>query len=503
MPIIFAYLPWIVLAVAIIAILASGYVKAPPDMAYIISGLHKKPRILIGKAGIKIPFLERLDKLSLGAIQIDVKTGSAVPTAEYINVKVDSTVSVRVGRDPESIALAAQNFLNVSRDQIAHKINDLLEGNIREIVGQMRLTEMVGDRKLFSEKVQANAVPDLRAYGLELITFNVQNFIDDNDVITNLGIDNVEQIRKGAAIAKSNAQREIAIAEAANAKQANDAKVQAQEEIAKRNNDLAIKQARLQKEADQERAQAEAAKGIEAENQRKLKEVAETDANIARAQREAELKQKQIELKEYELDAIVRKQADADKYQAEKVAEAELVARQRKADAERYEQEQAALAAMKAAEAAKYAKEQEAAGIRAVGEAEAEAIRAKALAEAEGIDKKAEAMKKYGEAAIIEMIVGALPEIAKNVAEPLSKVDKITMYGEGNSAKLIGDIVNGTSQITEGMTQGLGLDLRAILAGALGGKLSAGIAAPAAVTAPVAEEKAEPAAEPVLPAEEE
>ena len=503
MPIIFAYLPWIVLAVAIIAILASGYVKAPPDMAYIISGLHKKPRILIGKAGIKIPFLERLDKLSLGAIQIDVKTGSAVPTAEYINVKVDSTVSVRVGRDPESIALAAQNFLNVSRDQIAHKINDLLEGNIREIVGQMRLTEMVGDRKLFSEKVQANAVPDLRAYGLELITFNVQNFIDDNDVITNLGIDNVEQIRKGAAIAKSNAQREIAIAEAANAKQANDAKVQAQEEIAKRNNDLAIKQARLQKEADQERAQAEAAKGIEAENQRKLKEVAETDANIARAQREAELKQKQIELKEYELDAIVRKQADADKYQAEKVAEAELVARQRKADAERYEQEQAALAAMKAAEAAKYAKEQEAAGIRAVGEAEAEAIRAKALAEAEGIDKKAEAMKKYGEAAIIEMIVGALPEIAKNVAEPLSKVDKITMYGEGNSAKLIGDIVNGTSQITEGMTQGLGLDLRAILAGALGGKLSAGIAAPAAVTAPAAEEKAEPAAEPVLPAEEE
>ena len=478
------YLPWVILAVAFVAVLASGYVKAPPDMAYIISGMHKKPRILIGKAGIKIPFLERLDKLSLGAIQIDVKTGSAVPTAEYINVKVDSTVSVRVGREPEMIGLAAQNFLNVSRDQIARKINDLLEGNIREIVGQMRLTEMVGDRKLFSEKVQANAVPDLRAYGLELITFNVQNFIDDNDVITNLGIDNVEQIRKGAAIAKSNAQREIAIAEAANAKQANDAKVQAQEEIAKRNNDLAIKQARLQKEADQERAQAEAAKGIEAENQRKLKEVAETDANIARAQREAELKQKQIELKEYELDALVRKQADADKYQAEKIAEAELVARQRKAEAERYEQEQAAIAAMKAAEAAKFAKEQEAAGFLAAGEAEAQAIRAKALAEAEGIrakalaeaegiDKKAEAMRKYGEAAIIEMIVGALPEIAKNVAEPLSKVDKITMYGEGNSAKLRGDIVTGTSQITEGMTQGLGLDLRALLAGALGGRLAA------------------------------
>ena len=483
MPNIIRYLPGIILAIAILAILASGYVKAPPDMAYIISGLHKKPRILIGKAGIKIPFLERLDKLSLGAIQIDVKTGSAVPTAEYINVRVDSTVSVRVGRDPEMIALAAQNFLNVSRDQIAHKINDLLEGNIREIVGQMRLTEMVGDRKLFSEKVQANAVPDLRAYGLELITFNVQNFTDDNDVITNLGIDNVEQIRKGAAIAKSNAQREIAIAEASNAKQANDAKVQAQEEIAKRNNDLAIKQAQLQKQADQQKAQAEAAKGIEAENQRKLKEVAETDANIARAEREAELKQKEIELKEYELDALVRKQADADKYQAEKEAEALMAARQRKAEAERYEQEQAALARMKAAEAAKYAREQEAEGVRAAGEAEAAAIRAKALAEAEGIrakalaeaagiDKKAEAMKKYGEAAIIEMLVNALPQIAKNVAEPLGKVDRITMYGDGNATKLIEDIVAGTSQITEGMTQGLGIDLRALLAGVLGGRLA-------------------------------
>lgn len=483
MPNFIRYLPGIIIVIATLAILASGYVKAPPDMAYIISGLHKKPRILIGKAGIKIPFLERLDKLSLGAIQIDVKTGSAVPTAEYINVRVDSTVSVRVGRDPEMIALAAQNFLNVSRDQIAHKINDLLEGNIREIVGQMRLTEMVGDRKLFSEKVQANAVPDLRAYGLELITFNVQNFTDDNDVITNLGIDNVEQIRKGAAIAKSNAQREIAIAEAANAKQANDAKVQAQEEIAKRNNDLAIKQAQLQKQADQQKAQAEAAKGIEAENQRKLKEVAETDANIARAEREAELKQKEIELKEYELDALVRKQADADKYQAEKEAEALMAARQRKAEAERYEQEQAALARMKAAEASKYAREQEAEGVRAAGEAEAaairakalaeaEGIRAKALAEAEGIDKKAEAMKKYGEAAIIEMLVNALPQIAKNVAEPLGKVDRITMYGDGNATKLIEDIVAGTSQITEGMTQGLGIDLRALLAGVLGGRLA-------------------------------
>ena len=117
-----------------------------------------------------------------------------------------------------------------------------------------------------------------------------------------------------------------------------------------------------------------------------------------------------------------------------------------------------------------------------MGQAEAEAIRAKALAEAEGIDKKAEAMKKYGEAAVIEMIMNALPEIAKNVAEPLSKVDKITMYGEGNSAKLLSDIVNGTTQVTEGISAGMGLDLKSLLAGALGGKLAAGSPQPVQVT---------------------
>ena len=241
------FIPVIIIAVALIVILATGYVKSSPDVAYIISGPHKKPRILIGKSGIKIPFFEKLDKLSLGAIQIDVKTRTAVPTAEYINVKVDSTVSVQVGRTDEMIALAAQNFLNIKREVIAERINDLLEGNIREIVGQMKLTEMVSDRKAFSEKVQQNVVPDLARFGLELVSFNVQNFSDEGGVIDNLGIDNVEQIRKNAAIAKSDAQREIAVAEAANAKKSNDAKVQAAEEIAVRNNEFEMKQADLKK----------------------------------------------------------------------------------------------------------------------------------------------------------------------------------------------------------------------------------------------------------------
>lgn len=449
------YLPIVLIVIVALIIFKAGYVKAPPDTALIISGMHKKPKVLIGKAGIRIPFFERVDNLSLGAIQIDVKTGSAVPTAEYINVRVDSTVSVRVGQNPEMIALAAQNFLNVDRDTIARKINDLLEGNIREIVGQMKLTDMVSDRKLFSEKVQENAVPDLARYGLELITFNVQNFSDDNDVITNLGIDNVAQISKNAAIAKSNAEREIEVAKAENAKQANDAKVKAAEDIATRNNDLAIKQAQLQQEADTRKAQAAAATGIEEENQRKIKEVAATNANIAKAEREAELKQKQIQLKEYELDALVRKQAEADKFAAEKQAEADLVRRQKEAEAKAYEAVKNAEAKKAQADADRYAAEQQAAGIQAVGAAEAAAIEA-----------KAEAQKKMGEASIIEMYFKALPDVVASAAAPLAKVDKIVQYGDGNSTKLVKDVMTSANQIMEAMADS-GIDIKDMLTSAL------------------------------------
>ena len=173
------------------------------------------------------------------------------------------------------------------------------------------------------------------------------------------------------------------------------------------------------------------------------------------------------------MDADIRKKADADKYAAEKKAEAELYARKQEAEAKRFEQEQIAE------------------GIKAVGAAEAEAIKAKALAEAEGIDRKAEAMKKYGEAAVVEMIMNALPEIAKNVATPLSNVDSITMYGEGNSTKLIEDIVSSTTQVSNGMLNGLGIDLRSLLAGFVGGKVAVPASAPSVEPTAVTEGEAE------------
>ena len=456
----------------IILIACAGYVKAPPDTAYLISGF-RKPRILIGKAGVRIPFLERMDKLSLKMFSVDVKTTDYVPNAEYINVKVDATVKIRIGQSENMMTLASKFFLNEGESMIISRVQDTLEGNMREIVGQMRLEEMVTDRKAFGERVQENAIPDLEKMGLEMISFNVQSFSDQNNVIEDLGIDNISQIKKGAAVAKAQADRDIAIAQAQAAKEANDAKVQSEMEIAEKRTSLAIRQAELKQVSDVKKAEADAAYSIQQHEQRKTIEITSANADIARAERHAELKAREVQVAKQTLDAEIRAKADAERYRQEQIAQAELFKRQKEAEAKRYEQEQEAYAAMKIAEAQKFAREQEAEGIQAVGQAEAEAIRAKALAEAAGIDKKAEAMKKYGEAAVVEMVMAALPEIAKNVAEPLSKVDKITMYGEGNSAKLISDIINGTTQVTEGFTAGMGIDIKSLLMGALGGKMLA------------------------------
>ena len=463
-------------------------------MAYIISGLRKHPKVLIGKAGIKIPFLERVDKLIVRQISIDIKSEVYIPTQDFIGVDVDAVAKVRVMTDPEGIQLAMKNFLNMTEDDFNRAIVDSLQGNMREIIGTITLKEICNDRKKFGDEVQSKAQTDMNALGIQIISCNIQRVTDENSLINSLGQDNMSKIQKDAAIAKAEAERDIAIAQAQAAKASNDAQVEADMHIAQKQNDLAIKQSELKVQEDTKRAEADAAYTIQQQEQQRSIETATVNAQIAKTEREAELKSKEVEVKKQSLDAEVRAAADADRYRKEQEAQAALYQRQKDAEAVRYEQEQAAEAAKKAAEAARFAKEQEAAGIAAVGQAEAEAIRAKALAEAEGIDKKAEAMKKYGEAvwgykkpevteaAVIEMIMNALPEIAKNVAEPLSKVDKITMYGEGNSAKLLSDIVNGTTQVTEGISAGMGLDLKSLLAGALGGKLAAGNSQPVQVT---------------------
>ncbi len=458
--------------ILLIVIMVSGYVKASPDTAVIISGLRKRPKVLIGKAGIKIPFLERKDELNLQLIPIDVKTSNAVPTADYININVDATVNVKISDNEERLKLAAQNFLNKNAEYIGRVAREVLEGNVREIVGKMALEEMVSDRQKFAFLVKENAEPDLAAMGLDIISFNVQNFVDGNGVIENLGVDNIVKIQKNAAISRAESEKEIAKAQANAKREANEAEVNAASEIAKKQNELAIRKAELKREADIKQAEADAAYTIQEEEQRKTVEITTANANIAKQEKEILLKQREAEVMEQALDAQVKKKAEAEKFAKQQQADAALYERQREAEARQFETEKEAQAMKAQAEAKRYTMEQEADGIRTKGLAEAEAIRAKAVAEAEGIEKKAEAMAKMGEAAVLEMYFKALPEVVKNAAEPLSNVDKITMYGDGNSAKLMKDVMGTVVQITDGLKESTGVDLQAVLSGFLAGKVA-------------------------------
>jgi flotillin len=435
-------------------------------MAYIISGLGKNKKILIGRAGIKLPLLERKDALMLKQISIDIKTNGYVPTHDFIGVDIDAVAKVRVMTEPvavtsvgpdgkehqrmvNGIELAAKNFLNMREEEIVRALTDSLQGNMREIIGTVDLKELNTDRKKFGDEVQEKAQKDMNALGIQIISCNIQKIEDENGLITALGQDNMSQISKNAAIAKALAEKEVKVAQADANREANEAEVQSQTVIAERNNELEIKRAELKRISDAKKAEADAAYTIQEQEQQRSIQTATVNAQIAKAEREAELKRQEVNVQEEMLNASVRKQADAERYAAEQAAEADLITRQ------------------KQAEAMKYAALQEAEGIKAKGEAEAEAIRAKGIAEAEAMEKKAEAYAKYNNAAIVEMMVKIMPQMAAEIAKPLSAIDKVNIYGgsagESGVSSISGNMPVVMKQVFDTMSEATGVDFTEIL----------------------------------------
>ena len=496
----------VVAVVVVLGILMSGYVKASPDKAYIISGLKKEPKVLIGRAGIKIPFLEKKDELMLRQISIDIKTNGYIPTKDFIGVDIDAVAKVRVltakditvdkngnilpGCDPnkrvthEMVQAAMKNFLNMKEQQIRDALTDSLQGNMREIIGTQCLKELCNDRKTFGDEVQAKAQKDMNALGIWIESCNIQKIEDENNLITALGQDNMSQIQKDASVAKAQADRDVAIARAQAQKDANDAQVIAETEIAQKQTELAIKKAELKKESDIKKAEADAAYKIQEEEQRKTVEITTANANLARQEKELELKEREVSIKEKALEAEVKKTAEANKYAAQQKADAEQYERQKRAEAELFEIQRQAEAEKAKSEAERFAKEQaaeavkaaglaEASAVAAKGKAEAEAIQAKAEAEAAGILKKAEAMKQYGDAARQQMELDTLkvyfeqlPKIAEAVAKGYTNVDSIKMFG-GNTSQLAGDIMTTITQVSDGIKESTGIDPTEALKGAL------------------------------------
>lgn len=425
-------------AILLVVLLFVSYVKAPPSNAYIISGLSKEPRVLIGSGGFRIPFFERLDMVYLGQITVDIKTDVSVPTNDFINVDVDAVAKIRVTPNSEGTRLAAKNFLNMRPDQIAEQLKDSLQGNMREIVGTLDLRKLNTDRDGFSDAVMNKAQPDMTKLGIEIISCNIQNVTDKEGLIKDLGADNTAKIKKDAAINRAIAERDISIEQAKAEKDANDARIEADTAIAIKNNDLALKKAALKKEADTAKAEADAAYEIQKQEQQKTINIKKVEAEIEKTKKEKTLTQEKVEIKANELKASIEKQADADKYKVEKDAMAKLEQQKREAEAK------------------KYAMEQEAEGIRKKGEAEALAM-----------DKKAEAYKKYNNAAIIQMMIGVLPEVVKNVAEPISSIKEVKVFSgggaEGGIASISGNVPVAIKQAFDVIQAATGVDMSDIV----------------------------------------
>ncbi len=482
-----------------IILIKSCWKVAGTNEVLIVSGMGKV-KTRSGGGIFVIPLVQKTQRMTLENIQVDFTSRNEIPTKDAIHVLVDAVANMAISIDPTRQKIAASKFAGYSIQKIRDIVIPVLEGNIREIISQTNFEDLIrGDKKAFSELVMENVTPNLADLGIDLTTFNIQNFSDKNGVIRDLGIENIEKIKKEAQIAAAKAKAEVAVEQANADKVANDAKVAAATEIAKKNTEFAIQKAELQKKADTEQAKADAAKHIEAENQRREQEIATANANLARQEKEIELQERAVAIKEKALEAEIKKTAEAKKYAeqqaadarlytTQKAAEADLFERQRLAEAAKVEAEKKAeadlalanaeAAAKKAlAEALRAQGEAEAAAAQAKGLAEAEAIRAKAEAEAKGMLEKAEALKQYGDAAKQQMELDAvkvlyeqLPAIAQAIGAGYANAN-IHMIGN-DSGQLAGNMMSNITQIVEGFKGATGVDLTSVMSGMLGAKLT-------------------------------
>ena len=461
----------IVVIIAVIILVKLCYKKVPPNQAFIISGLNKKPRLVTGRATFTIPVVQRIDKLNLGLIQSNIETSAPVPTADFIEVSVSAVVNFQISSEPEQIEKAERNFLNFTKDDISKIASEVLEGSMREIIGQMYIKDMVTDRETFNTRVIQTAKPDLNNMGLDLISFNVQNFQDARGVIEKLGMDQTAQITRDAAIAKIEADREVELKNAEARNTTNERNIETDRAIAEREQQLAVMKAQLQIEQDTKKAEADLAYQIQTETKTRELEIAKQEAAIAKQEKEIELKEREVQITERTLEAEINKRADADRYAKQQAAEAALFevqksseAEKARADADRYKLEANALAQAEIGKA-------EASVIEAKGQAEARSNELQGIAIANALKEQAGAYNDMQNPyVLLEKYIEALPLIARAVADPLSRVGSITMYGDGNVANLVEETTRTTSQLNAAISESLGFDIQGLLNGAVTGR---------------------------------
>ncbi|MBE6022952.1 MAG: flotillin family protein [Cellulosilyticum sp.] len=511
------HIPWgivciIIGIILIIAIILSMWKKIPQDKAAVITGLKK--RVITGGGGIVIPLLERIDTISLESMKLDVRTNGAM-TSQGVPINTDGVAVIKVRNDKTSILAAIEQFNASKEAQTVQIISDVsrevLEGKLREIISKLTVEEIYNDRESFGAKVHEVAGTDLSEMGLEIKTLTIKDISDNNGYLKALGEARIAEVKKNAqiAVAESNKETQIKTSEAQRIGET--ASIEAQTAIAEAQKNKNIKQLNFEKEQAAARADTDAAYNIQKNIAQKAMTDTEMDAEVIRQQRlkdvetekiqisiaaeqkNIELALKKAERKEKELLETMVKPAEAEKAtqqlnaEAEKYKEiaeaqaraealklqaaAEAEARKLQAEAEaeaiklqaKAQAEQTQLQGQAEAEKAKAKGLAEAEVIKQKGLAEAEAIKMQGLAEAEAMEKKAEAYAKYNDAGKMEMFVNILPEVAKHVAEPMSRIEKIVVMdggSNGESAVSVAKTVSSTmSVVMDSVKEMTGFDL--------------------------------------------
>src|SRR5512141_2622209 len=452
----------VIVVVIFAAIWASRYIKVGPNEVLVVSGRKHRYtdpdgtvqtrgfRVRKGGGTFVIPVIEKVDRLSLELLTIDVQQEQDVYTSKGVPVRVDGVAQIKVKGDDVSISTAAEQFLSKTTDEIKNVATQTMEGHLRAILGTMTVEDIYQNRDAFAAKVQEVAAGDMANMGLGIVSFTIKDIRDSQGYLEALGKPRIAQVKRDAQIAQAEADRDAMIKSSQATQAGQEAKFAADSKIAEAQRDYQSNVAGYQATVNQKKAEADLAYDLQKYKTGQLVKAEEVQVEIVSKQKQIELQQQEIQRKQRELEANVQKPADAERYKVETLA-----------NARKFQLEAEAAGGAAAAKATGFANAEV---TKATGVAEAEAEKARGLAEAavieaqgkataEAMRMKAESFKQYNEAAVIEMIIRVLPEVAGKISEPLSKTEKMVIINSGNgtpgggASKLTGDITQIIAQL--------------------------------------------------------
>ena len=440
---------------------ANRYTKVGPNEVLIISGMRHQLRdgrpvgfrIVKGGGTFVWPIWEKADIISLELMTLDVRL-KEVYTIVGVSVNVDGVAQVKIKGEEEAIRTAAERFLGRSEDEIKNVALQTVEGHLRAIVGTLTVEEIYRNRDAFAQKVQEVATGDLANMGLTIDSFTLREIKDEQGYLDALGKPRTAQVKRDAIIAQAEADRDATIKSSQAQQAGQEAKFAADTKIAEANQSFAVKKATYQMNINQQTAQADLAYDLQKYKTNQEVKAEEIQVMLIEKQRMIEVQEKEVLRKQKELEATVSRPADAERYRIETLANAEKFKLITEAEGQ--------------ADATKNIGIGTAEAEKAKGLAHANVVQATGFAEAEAMARKAESWKAYNEAAIIQLFIDKLPELARAVAEPLAKTEKIVIVSQGGdsigASKITKDVTNIIAQLPPVLEALTGIKLEQLIA---------------------------------------